>query len=148
MISTNRASPGRERCDRPSNAPASASGDQPGRLAQGPDEKQGLAGRRVGFIAASFPFGCGPTMGPAVVAGPLPLPTVTVNAAAQHEQQASGRATRRRPGRRISRPGFRREGYSVTLSQKTARPADHGRQALRTWSSIARPEAVNAEWVG
>ena len=54
MTSTSRARPGRERCERPSSAPFSTSGDQPGRLAQGPDEKHGLAGRRVGFIAPSF----------------------------------------------------------------------------------------------
>ncbi len=32
------------RCERPSAAPCRASRDQPGRLAQGPDEKQGLLG--------------------------------------------------------------------------------------------------------
>ena len=42
------ALPGLERCERPSKAPASAAGDQPGRLAQGPDEKHGLAGRTFG----------------------------------------------------------------------------------------------------
>jgi hypothetical protein len=51
IISTIRASPTRERCERPTSACDSAFGDQPGRLAQGPDEKHGLAGRRVGFIA-------------------------------------------------------------------------------------------------
>ena len=54
MISASRARPILERCDRPSSAPASTSGDQPGRLAQGPDEKHGLAGTRVGFIAPPY----------------------------------------------------------------------------------------------
>ena len=49
--STIRALPTPERCERPTSAALSAAGDQPGRLAQGPDEKQGLRGRRVGFIA-------------------------------------------------------------------------------------------------
>src|SRR5207302_175911 len=48
MTSASRATPGFERCERPSRAPDSTAGDQPGRLAQGPDEKHGLAGRRVG----------------------------------------------------------------------------------------------------
>jgi hypothetical protein len=50
MISTSRARPGFERCERPFSALASTAGDQPGRLAQGPEEKHGLAGRRVGFM--------------------------------------------------------------------------------------------------
>src|SRR6516164_2822504 len=49
--STSRASPTAERCERPLSAPASTAGDHPGRLAQGPDEKHGLPGRRFGFIA-------------------------------------------------------------------------------------------------
>src|SRR6201986_5222882 len=51
------ALPGLERCDRPSSAALSASGVRPGRLAQGPDEKKGRAGRTAGFkpvIAHSF----------------------------------------------------------------------------------------------
>src|SRR5712691_523639 len=56
MISASRARPTLERCERPSSAPARTSGDQPGRLAQGPDEKHGLAGIRVGFIAPPLPF--------------------------------------------------------------------------------------------
>jgi len=32
------------------SAPASTAGDHPGRLAQGPDEKHGLPGRRFGFM--------------------------------------------------------------------------------------------------
>ena len=38
------------RWERPVAAPLRASSDQPGRLAQGPDEKQGLLGRVEGFI--------------------------------------------------------------------------------------------------
>jgi len=56
MTSASRATPGFERCERPSNAPDNAAGDQPGRLAHGPDEKQGLAGRRVGLIIPSLPL--------------------------------------------------------------------------------------------
>jgi hypothetical protein len=48
--STSRAKPTPERCERPTSAASSAAGDHPGRFAQGPEEKQGLAGRRVGFI--------------------------------------------------------------------------------------------------
>src|ERR1700743_409596 len=44
------ALPGFERCERPSNAPLNASGVQPGRLAQGPDEKKGRAGRTAGRL--------------------------------------------------------------------------------------------------
>src|SRR5271166_1468091 len=49
--STSRAKPTAERCERPESAPASTAGDHPGRLAQGPEEKHGLAGRRFGFMA-------------------------------------------------------------------------------------------------
>src|SRR6266567_255512 len=79
MISTSRARPTRERCDRPSSASSSTAGDQPGRLAQGPDEKHGLAGRRVGFIAPSLPFQL-PASGGGALAPSMPA----VNAAAQH----------------------------------------------------------------
>src|ERR1700743_3575130 len=44
------ALPGLERCERPRRAPLSASGVQPGRLAQGPDEKKGRAGRTAGRL--------------------------------------------------------------------------------------------------
>src|SRR5271169_3677803 len=54
MTSTHCARPAAERCERPTSACDNTAGDHPGRLAQGPDEKHGLAGRRVGFIA-SFP---------------------------------------------------------------------------------------------
>jgi hypothetical protein len=47
-----------ERCERPSSAPFNPSGVQPGRLAQGPDEKKGRAGRVAGFM-------------PPVIAAPL-----------------------------------------------------------------------------
>src|SRR5690606_40742505 len=45
-----RALPGLERCERPTSALASASTVQPGRLAQGPDEKLGLAGFTAGAV--------------------------------------------------------------------------------------------------
>src|SRR5882672_6864127 len=40
--------------DRPTAASLRASGVHPGRLAQGPDEKSGRAGRRFGFIILSL----------------------------------------------------------------------------------------------
>src|SRR5438477_6758480 len=69
MTSTSRATPGFERCERPSRAPESAAGDQPGRLAQGPDEKHGLAGRRVGFVIPPF-LASRPAAGPRISGGP------------------------------------------------------------------------------
>src|SRR5215217_8427997 len=45
-----RALPGLLRCERPTSALASASTVQPGRLAQGPDEKLGFAGFTAGAI--------------------------------------------------------------------------------------------------
>ena len=42
---------GLERCDRPTSAFFSTAGDQPGRLAQGPEEKLGFAGRNAGLAA-------------------------------------------------------------------------------------------------
>ena len=48
MTSASFALPALARCDRPSTAPDSAAGVQPGRLAQGPEEKHGFAGRRSG----------------------------------------------------------------------------------------------------
>ena len=48
-----RAWPVLERCERPSTASRSTSGVQPGRLAQGPQEKNGRAGNSVGFMAPS-----------------------------------------------------------------------------------------------
>src|SRR5690242_1572665 len=57
MASLSLALPGLERCERPSSAPLRASGVQPGRLAQGPDEKKGRAGRTAGIIPVMFiPF--------------------------------------------------------------------------------------------
>ena len=59
-----RASPAAERCERPTSAADSAAGDQPGRFAQGPEEKQGLRGRRDGFIkGCSLQIGCHPLGG-------------------------------------------------------------------------------------
>src|SRR5690606_6029343 len=46
-----RALAGLARCERPTRAPASASTVQPGRFAQGPEEKLGLAGRTSGRAA-------------------------------------------------------------------------------------------------
>jgi hypothetical protein len=51
ITSTSCAKPGRERCERPTKAFASAAGVHPGRLAHGPDEKHGLAGRLIGFMS-------------------------------------------------------------------------------------------------
>src|SRR6185437_3428123 len=42
--------PSLERWDRPTAASLRASGVHPGRLAQGPDEKSGRAGRAFGFV--------------------------------------------------------------------------------------------------
>src|SRR6202012_3400491 len=50
------ALPGFERCERPNRAPLSASGVQPGRLAQGPDEKKGRAGRTAGILPVISTF--------------------------------------------------------------------------------------------
>ena len=48
MASFRRALPSLERCDRPSTAISRFEADQPGRLAQGPEEKYGRAGRTGG----------------------------------------------------------------------------------------------------
>src|SRR5262244_1757749 len=58
------ALPAAARCERPRQASASASSDQPGRLAQGPDEKKGRRGRSDGFVKAySFQNRCDPLGG-------------------------------------------------------------------------------------
>src|SRR5690606_22314449 len=49
MASFRRAVPSFALWERPRNALLRTSGDQPGRLAQGPDEKCGLAGLTAGF---------------------------------------------------------------------------------------------------
>jgi hypothetical protein len=49
MTSFRRALPGLERCERPRIAEERFSGLQPGRLAQGPEEKFGRAGRMAGL---------------------------------------------------------------------------------------------------
>src|SRR5215467_4804242 len=46
--------PSFERCERPTAASERTSGVHPGRLAQGPDEKSGRAGREFGFITLSL----------------------------------------------------------------------------------------------
>src|ERR1700712_747118 len=56
------------RCERPSAESVRAWRDQPGRLAQGPDEKCGVTGRTPGFtsvIASILPDGC-PSVGKGV----------------------------------------------------------------------------------
>src|SRR5229473_5199935 len=63
ITSFNLALPAFERCERPRQACSSAFSDHPGRLAQGPDEKQGLAGRAIGFMAYSFQNSCDPLGG-------------------------------------------------------------------------------------
>src|SRR5512141_825776 len=49
MASFRRALPSLERCERPRTALRRFSGVQPGRLAQGPEENSGRAGRIAGF---------------------------------------------------------------------------------------------------
>ncbi len=61
--SWSRALPTLARCERPTRAAFSAATVQPGRLAQGPEEKQGLAGRTFGFMAYSFQNSCDPLGG-------------------------------------------------------------------------------------
>src|ERR1700742_1458153 len=56
MASFNFALPGFERCERPRRAALRASGVQPGRLAQGPDEKKGRAGRTAGILPVISTF--------------------------------------------------------------------------------------------
>src|SRR5262252_3198353 len=56
ITSASLALPAAERCDRPRSAALRISGDHPGRLAQGPDEKCGRPGRNAGlFMVASLP---------------------------------------------------------------------------------------------
>src|SRR4051794_15907941 len=50
MASFRRALPSLERCDRPRTAFWRFSGVQPGRLAQGPEENSGRAGRIAGLV--------------------------------------------------------------------------------------------------
>jgi hypothetical protein len=49
-----RALPSLARCDRPRNALSIILEDQPGRFAQGPEEKCGRAGRPAGFVVMSI----------------------------------------------------------------------------------------------
>src|SRR5581483_10232872 len=58
MASLRRALPSLARCERPRNAWPRLSRDQPGRLAQGPEEKWILPGRVAGLVAVvmSLPF--------------------------------------------------------------------------------------------
>src|SRR5690606_25082285 len=55
-----RALAGLARCERPVNAPASASSVQPGRLEHGPDEKFGLAGLTAGAVCGVSAIFSGP----------------------------------------------------------------------------------------
>jgi hypothetical protein len=48
------ALPALDRCERPRTASVRTWRLQPGRLAQGPDEKCGVAGRTPGFVAVMF----------------------------------------------------------------------------------------------
>src|SRR5262245_18566279 len=50
MACFRRALPSLARCERPRNALSRALRDQPGRLAQGPEEKLGMAGRLAGLV--------------------------------------------------------------------------------------------------
>ena len=50
--SARRALAAAARCERPTSARSSAASDQPGRLAVGPEPKQGFAGRRVGRMGS------------------------------------------------------------------------------------------------
>src|SRR6185503_16010052 len=58
MASFRRALPSLARCERPRKAFSRALRDQPGRLAQGPEEKWILPGRLAGLVAVvmSLPF--------------------------------------------------------------------------------------------
>src|SRR5579875_2466062 len=53
MTSARRALPSLARWLRPRNAPFNPSSEEPGRFAQGPEEKLGLAGRTLGREAAA-----------------------------------------------------------------------------------------------
>src|SRR5579885_3009213 len=68
MTAWSRALPCFERCERPRQASASASGVQPGRLAQGPEEKQGFRGRVEGFMERVRQLAVG-RRGPSLAAG-------------------------------------------------------------------------------
>src|SRR5262245_15167967 len=50
MASLRRALPSLARCERPRKACSRFCTDQPGRLAQGPEEKKGLTGRLAGLV--------------------------------------------------------------------------------------------------
>src|SRR5215475_9431104 len=57
ITSASLALPSLARCERPTHAAFSASSDQPGRFAQGPEEKCGIRGRRFGrACAVMLPF--------------------------------------------------------------------------------------------
>src|SRR5215813_13938658 len=66
MASLRRALPSLARCERPRKACSRFCTDQPGRLAQGPEEKKGLTGRLAGLvvevIALPFQIEC-PSLG-------------------------------------------------------------------------------------
>src|SRR5882724_9588188 len=52
IASASLALPSLARCERPRQARSSAASDQPGRFAQGPEEKWGMRGRRLGRACA------------------------------------------------------------------------------------------------
>ncbi len=76
MAAASLAFPLLARCERPRTASFSASSDQPGRFAQGPEEKQGLFGLTEGFISLrkgrdTFIIGGGVTGAAAPLAEPI-----------------------------------------------------------------------------
>src|ERR1700761_6522262 len=56
MAALRRALPGLERWERPTSAPCRFSSFQPGRLAQGPEENSGRAGRMAGLAGVVMEY--------------------------------------------------------------------------------------------
>src|SRR5512145_284076 len=97
MACFRRTLPSLARCERPRNALSRAWRDQPGRLAQGPDEKLGIAGRLAGFkalVMASTLPDRRPSLGRGVPPTLLPAPAGKVNKPEDHGLE-------RRPARRL-----------------------------------------------
>src|ERR1700690_3075196 len=64
MASLSLALPALARCERPSGASRRLSRDQPGRLAQGPEETHAARGRRAGVVTIlCHPLRCAPLVG-------------------------------------------------------------------------------------
>src|SRR5262249_2036330 len=96
--STSRESPAAERGERPTSADDKAAAHKPGRFAPGPDEKQGLTGRRTGFIALFLAEGCGRPGLTAVVRRPhrnLSMLLGEINAARQRKRGMMPKSIRR-----------------------------------------------------